>query len=654
MSSTFIRRLWLPPRQCLLATNLLITLVLLIGSPSIMAALPAAAVENTSRELEVISITGALQPTQANRLAGQVKVLSRQQIARLPVTNLKQLLSALGSLTLSQSGSIGGLTELRLRGGESNHTQVTVDGVALNDLGQGGGVDIAHLSIANIERIEIFYGGNSALLGQGAVSGVIAITTSQSSESNRVQVQHSLSDDATISANTQLAFGNADSQVNLFAERVLSDGVNTSVDSRHTGIGTGERDGYQRTVFGINLTHEIAERNKLTVSSGQTRFVNPFDGLSAETGLPTDSDDYTRGQRSRLTMRYDIEGDSLEQQLGLRHINNEANNFSNMMSNGSTDTATTSVYYQQLWNFSGGNIGYGVEHSHLRFSQRAPITFADPNQDQTNNINSIYGDLAWQMGDATLSVNARHDANQIFANALSYRTGINWTVDRAISIYASHSTAVKNPTFTERFGYFPDTFIGNPSLEPERAKKYEVGAHYRKKNNQIKIALFKTKLKDEINGFFFDAESGNFTAINVGTDSQRSGFEVDINTRVEQLEAGVNYQYLDASENGVSELRRANHIANMYLTQNSASGWYHSLLLNYQGERVDLFFPPFPESAQRVTLSDMLKVNLKIEKRFADSRLYLQVTDLFDRQTQEIFGYNVLGRQVTIGTSVTF
>lgn len=620
--------------------------------------MPALTDTKTAHELEVISITAALQPTNANRLAGHVKVLSRQQIEQMPVTNVKQLLSLLGSVTLSQSGSIGGLTELRLRGGESNHTQVTVDGVVLNDLGQGGAVDVAHLSLANIERIEVFYGGNSALLGQGAVSGVIAITTTQSQDSQRVHLQHSLTDDATIKANAQLGFGNENTQFSMFAERVLSDGVNNSIDHQNSTIGAGERDGYQRTEFGLNLSQRLSRRQQLMISTGQTHFVNEFDGLSAETGLPSDSNDHTRGQRSRLAMIYDIEGDPVNHQLnhqfGIRYVNNEANNFSDMISSGSTDTATTNFYYQQLWNLSSGNIGYGVEHSHQTYSQRAPVTFADPNQDQTNNINSIYGDLSWQTGEATLSFNARHDANQIFADAFSYRTGINWNVDRSISVYASHSTAVKNPTFTERFGFFPDTFIGNPGLKPERAKTLEVGAHYQHDNYRANIAVFKTQLQNEINGFFFEAESGSFTAVNVDTDSQRTGLELDINTRFSLLEAGLNYQYLDATENGVSELRRANHIANAYLKHSTSSGWNSSLLLSYQGERDDLFFPPFPEPSQRVTLSDMLKVNLKLEKRFAENTAYLQVTDLFDRQTQEIFGYNVLGRQVTIGTVIAF
>jgi len=80
---------------------------------------------------------------------------------------------------------MGSLTELRFRGSESNHVLVMLDGVEINDLGQGGLIDLSHLLLANISRIEVLRGPQSALWGSAAVAGVINITSKQISPKNK-------------------------------------------------------------------------------------------------------------------------------------------------------------------------------------------------------------------------------------------------------------------------------------------------------------------------------------------------------------------------------------------------------------------------------------------------------------------------------------
>ena len=78
-------------------------------------------------------------------------------------------------LTVVRSGGRGAVTSLFPRGGESDYTLVLVDGIRANDF--GGGFDFAHLPVADVDRIEVVRGPQSALYGSDAIGGVVQIIT---------------------------------------------------------------------------------------------------------------------------------------------------------------------------------------------------------------------------------------------------------------------------------------------------------------------------------------------------------------------------------------------------------------------------------------------------------------------------------------------
>ena len=71
-----------------------------------------------------------------------------------------EALRTVAGLHVIRSGSIGAVTSLFLRGGESDYTLVLVDGMQVNL--PGGGFDFASLTTDNLERIEIVRGPGSA------------------------------------------------------------------------------------------------------------------------------------------------------------------------------------------------------------------------------------------------------------------------------------------------------------------------------------------------------------------------------------------------------------------------------------------------------------------------------------------------------------
>jgi vitamin B12 transporter len=135
-----------------------------------------------SPEIEEILVSASLIPIAANRSASAITVIESEQIKLRAPSSIADLLRDVPGFAVSQSGSLGALTEIRTRGGESNHMVVLVDGIEVMDPSGSDQVNWGTFSTAEIERIEIARGPQSALSGSDAISGVINIITASADQ----------------------------------------------------------------------------------------------------------------------------------------------------------------------------------------------------------------------------------------------------------------------------------------------------------------------------------------------------------------------------------------------------------------------------------------------------------------------------------------
>ena len=150
-------------------TNLITTALLLSASAFVQA--------ETKTELEPINVYSAYAtPVNQDQTASSVTVLTEKDFLERNATYVSDVLKTVPGVAMSANGGRGALTSLFLRGAESNHTVVIIDGVKMNPV-NGRGFDFGGLSLSNIDRIEVLRGEQSALWGSDAMGGVIYITT---------------------------------------------------------------------------------------------------------------------------------------------------------------------------------------------------------------------------------------------------------------------------------------------------------------------------------------------------------------------------------------------------------------------------------------------------------------------------------------------
>jgi len=130
---------------------------------------------HVSAVTESIVVSASQIDLPLSRTADAVSVITRDDLAARQTETVADALRTIPGIGVVRSGGRGAITSIFPRGGASNYTLVLVDGVRAN--GFGGDFDFGHLSVADVDRIEVVRGPESALFGSDAIGAVVQIVT---------------------------------------------------------------------------------------------------------------------------------------------------------------------------------------------------------------------------------------------------------------------------------------------------------------------------------------------------------------------------------------------------------------------------------------------------------------------------------------------
>ncbi|EFA5296884.1 TonB-dependent receptor plug domain-containing protein, partial [Escherichia coli] len=133
--------------------------------------------QDTSPDTLVVTANRFQEPLSA--VLAPVTVVTREDIERWQVSSVNDVLRRLPGVAIAQNGGEGQLSTIFIRGTNSNHALVLIDGVRLNLAGVSGSADLSQFPIALVQRIEYIRGPRSAIYGSDAIGGVINIITSR-------------------------------------------------------------------------------------------------------------------------------------------------------------------------------------------------------------------------------------------------------------------------------------------------------------------------------------------------------------------------------------------------------------------------------------------------------------------------------------------
>ncbi len=625
-------------------------------------ALLAACAAQANENLEDLVVSASADTIQATQFGGTLTVITAAQIEAARAQFLSDVLRQVPGFSVSQSGGIGTQTQIRVRGAESNHLLVMIDGIRVNDPAIGDDFLSSYGLTDQIERIEIIRGPQSALWGTDALAGVINIITRSGQQSQwGADLEYGSHHTKSLGVNGTWKQPSASLDASI-----------RSIDSAGTNIsrqGT-EADGFENTEMQLTGRFQAGDDWRWLVQASHADGMNEYDGTDFTTSLPADSDVWTevRQTRAQLHAEYVPADGRWHSSWSAKYRESDNDNFTlGGFSTGSTASDTQTLQWHNnifLGSDSQNRLSVLFDHQDIDFNQTGlASSFGDPNQKQSYAVLGTAMELALQATDDWFwQFSARQDDFNRFEDVSSFNASTSFAFSDAWRLRANLGTGSKAPTFIERFGYTPDSFLGNPNLKPEESDAWEVGVEYAQSGHRLSLVYFDQNLENEINGFTFDPTSGMFTAVNKAGVSERSGVELTwFSQFTDNLSLDFNYTYTDATEengNGdqIREIRRPKNMANATLNYAFADHRGHLYTqVRYQGKQYDYFFDPVTFAAVPTALSAATTVDLTVSWQWTDHiDVYLKGQNIFDEDQEEVLGYARPGATYAIGIKTTF
>lgn len=606
--------------------------------------------DQSSVDQGVIVITGTRvgEATKVDQNGAAITVLDAEALQQRQTRRVSDVLRDAPGVAVSR---VAGQTQVRLRGSEANHVLVLVDGIEVSDP-YSGEFDFGTLPADAAARVEIVRGQQSAIYGSDAIGGVIQYVTLTGREAPGYTARIEAGSFGTLNGAVRAAGVAGD------FDYALSGTLNTTdATSNARGGGRDLRD----DTGAVSLKTSWIPRPELRVTAvgRYSRSRADFndsdnDPASPDFGLIVDSP----GNRIRSEGLYAL----LRGELDLLD-----RRWSHAVTAQAADTARDGF---DLGGRSYGNVGtrykgsyettlrlgdgalrhlltaaFDAEHERFRNTDPSGSAFTGS---RSNDNFGLVGQYELLLGDrGALGASIRHDDNQRFAGATTYRLHASYRLGSGTRLRGAAGSGVKNPGFYELFGYVDGRYIGNENLRPERSQGWEVGVEQSLEEGAITFGAtyFQSRLEDEIRTAY-PAPDFVATPTNSEDISRQRGVEAYLGARFGRAwRIDAAYTYLHAREAGLEEVRRPPHIASVAVNWQAPGDRFGLTgVLRYNGETDDLAYTDPSYVPVRERLGDYLLVNLNADYRLTDTiSLFGRVENLFDERYEDVFSFTNSG-----------
>lgn len=569
-----------------------------------------------------IVVTATREPQAAADVLSPLVVIDRETLERSLAPDVADVLRLHAGLEVVRTGGPGQQTALFMRGTDSNHALVLVDGVRVNPGGIGGAA-LQNIAPELVERIEVVKGPRSTLYGTDAIGGVVNVITRRES-GDALQALVGYGRYGTRQAQVSGSLDGDLGQLSLAANSLSSDGFPT-----FTGD-TVDR-GYRNHSFAASARTELAGV-ELGVrgwrAAGNTQYSDFF-------RTPVDQD--FENSAAALEAGGQV-GEAWHTRVTLSRITDDQRQ---RQSPDYAITNRTSVDWQNGVVAGRHALTFGalLTRDHTRAE-----TFGE-GYDVRTDANTFYAQDQLAFGANRLLLAAGFTHHDSFGGHATWNAEYGHALGPDTRLTLSAGTAFRAPDATDRFG-----FGGNPQLDPERSRNLELGLRHRiGAHHVLSLSAFDNRIDDLIQ--FVTLSFDPFEGRNLNVDRARiRGVEASWDYAVDDWSARVEAIRQDPIDraDGSRLLRRARTSGTLALTRRVGAHEFGVDVLA-AGAREDFGFP------ERVRLGGYALANLSA--RFTLARqwtLQFRLENALDRRYELASTYNTMRRALMVATRYQF
>lgn len=452
--------------------------------------LPFAASAQTTApvsQLDEIVVTASRNAQPLKEVVGDVSVISSEELQKAGQSSLVDILGKQPGVRITNSGGPQTVTSVFLRGAESRHTLVLIDGVRVNGA-VSSGVQWPAIDTATIERVEILRGAASSLYGSDAIGGVINIITKKSGEDRPFAAWGNVGIGSHDTFKSSLGFSGAANDWDYSLSSSMTDSGGFNASNPDSGMFTydPDTDGYSQHALSGSLGYRWRPGQHI--------------GLTAYNG-------YIKGDYDNGLTTTPVYGVSRQQAYTLTSTNEITNAWESVLRFGFSkesydnhasyaNTLSTTLQRSYLWQ---NNLRLSENHKVSALFERIEERLQSTNEftateRNTNAIGLIYrGDF----GPAHLQASVRNDNVSDYGNKKTGSLSLDFDVTPHWQIGLAGSTGFKSPTFQDMYTP-PDWGTPNPDLKPEQSRNIEASLKYQDATRSIGITAYQNKIKDLI------------------------------------------------------------------------------------------------------------------------------------------------------------
>ncbi|WP_295876439.1 TonB-dependent receptor [uncultured Zhongshania sp.] len=613
-----------------------------VSSIFTLATSPLFAADESHIETTIVTATRTEQSV-ADILA-PVTVFERADIERIQPNDLQELLSRAVGVSFVRNGGRGASTSLFLRGNQSNHTLLMIDGVRIGSATNGAPA-LTNIPPELIERVEIVRGSRSSLYGSEAIGGVINIITRKYHDTDGLKpmIQLGVGTQGSRKALVAVSGGNEQTQANISVMREETDGVDNTASK--AGV-SGDKDAFEQTAINATFSHKINDAAELFALYQNSKTESDYDNNCRAGGVTYACSPYTEAEVSIANIRGEFRpldswlltlsaGESKDQStINYRYVDPAAIGVS-----GDTFDTTRRIYSLQ------NDVMIG-EHHVLTVGAERSLDHVESNLsygevDRGNK--GVYAQWQGDFGALDALVGFRKDDNDQFGKNETKNVSVGYDLVDEIKIIGSYGEGYNAPTFNDL--YYP--FYGVDTLNPETSKNIELGLRGNHQWGDWGVARFENKVDNLI----------QYNPATFGPDqiegAEIKGWEFSVASEIMDWSVKANISLLDAidANSGLDLRRRADKQANLDVAR-EWQNWSVNGSLRLVSSR-------FEDTANTDELGGYGLVDSSVSYRVNEEvKLQLALKNIFDKEYVSArsfsFGdYLSIGREAMLSITYT-
>ncbi len=580
------------------------------------------------REVETVIVTGARTAIDALDFGTQATVISELEIQKNQYRTLGDALSSVPGLYVASLGGRGAQTSVFIRGSESNHILVLVDGVPVSDPSSAVPFSFAALSLLGVQRIEVLRGVYGAQFGSEAIGGVIQIFTNKGSAVGKRNLRLESGNHGTVGASFSVSAEN----YFLGVEHFQTQGESFTPQALRGGQ-EGEKDGHERLSLKWHFDAWLGDDWQASGNIGYLRSATEFDDYLGESDVQKE----LREQRlGHLVLSRSFFSGVLDMQWSLQYFDSHRRYPFSLYHNtyrGNVYNVRFNGIYRVRKDLQ---IQFGGEH------ERTDVD-VDGGVDASLRAQAFFGQILYELTPswfATLAL--RNDVFEKIQAHQTYRISLSHKVaTHDLAFFGNYGTGFRAADLNEQFGVG-----GNPELRPEQSRAWEIGIEkkFPKWGFDTGVSYFQNRLAhliewegDFLSGGLRNLEHAEITGGEMFFQYRSDG---QWNMRFDQS--------LTSAKRGDGSylLRRPLRKSSLKLDWNFMTGEALLFALDYIGMQWDIG----RTDALAKQRGGYLLARLVLTKRFHEKLMaFVRIDNLFDRDYEPVSDYQGQGFEVLAG-----